>query len=87
MILSLFIMVMIILFNVAIFFLAFYTFGVAVAVALRFTVFILPSFIANQPHFYTAPTPILRFYDVLAATTVQFRHRGIVKYEMIIIND
>lgn len=56
-------MVMIKLFNVAIS--AFYNFSIAVDIALRVMVFILPSFIANQPHVYTAPLLILLFTILL----------------------
>lgn len=59
----------------------------AVAIARHFMVFVLPTFIANQPQFYTTPLLMLHFYDPPAATTAQFHHHGNMKYEMIIIND
>lgn len=78
-------MAMIILSNVIIS--AFNTFNIAVDIAPHFMVFILPSFIANQPHVYTRPLLIRLFTTLLPPPTVQFHQRRIMKYEMIIIND
>lgn len=59
------------------FFFFLYTFTVTVDIALHFMVFILPSFIANQPHFYTTPLPILPFTILLPPQRRNFTTAGI----------